>query len=651
MDKRILLIVRASTDQQETESQKRELIDYCKTKGFEEAEMEIIEVAGASARKLNKKYIQMLEDIKNTVLSNPTIKNVGLWHLNRLGRVESKLHEMKEFFISNKIQLFVKEPEITLFDEKGEVSAAGGITFSVYASMVKLETDEMFAKMKRGKKRNKELGKYVGGNLKFGYKLDEKKYIIIDEDEATVVRQLFELYATGKYSIYKLVDELNNRGLTSKKGLKFTYNIARKALVTERYYNGTLPLISKELFDKCTEVREKQMAVKFTKETRNVNFAVGLLKCHCGNNYVVSGDFYTCYSKVRDNRRFVEKLERCDSPIVRKEVIDNLLWLVTKRLQQAFLMQVDSKSIAEYKDKINVLNLKVSSAEKEIEGIKERIEKLGDDFYINGKMSEATYNKRLEGLTTKQNQKESEIKNHLKEIEETERIIAQLDLSEADRYLESILLSDLDSEEIEDRKKIKEIMFDNISGIYLQRFDEGKHHCLNITIISKEGKEFAFVYDMWLNNHRKGECCIFYNSKPLYLRNGNVIELNPKVMNQIEKKCGLPVLDNKDLGKAAKRFAERTYTNPSESSSFYTFIPELLSFKNEEANAEEIKAKFNLDNEELEFVDKAADVIEVSEPIGKVKDIINRFLSTGLLIPVEDSFIPNIKMDYTKELK
>ena len=99
MEKKILCIIRASTEQQETESQKKELVAYCITKGFAVEEMAFIEVAGASARKLNDKYIQMLEDIKATLLSSPTINAVALWHLNRLGRVESKLHEMKEFFV------------------------------------------------------------------------------------------------------------------------------------------------------------------------------------------------------------------------------------------------------------------------------------------------------------------------------------------------------------------------------------------------------------------------------------------------------------------------------------------------------------------------------------------------------------------------
>lgn len=204
MDKgKILCIVRASTEKQETESQKEELVDYCKTLGFTDCDMEFIEVAGASARKQNDKYIQMLEDIKSTILNNSSIKSVAIWHLNRLGRVESKLHEMKEFFITQKIQVYCKNPEFKLFEDNGEESVGGGIAFSVYASMVKYETAEMFAKMKRGKERNKANGIYYGGNIKFGITLDENKHFIINTDEAAIVRKVYDLYSTGKYSIYK----------------------------------------------------------------------------------------------------------------------------------------------------------------------------------------------------------------------------------------------------------------------------------------------------------------------------------------------------------------------------------------------------------------------------------------------------------------
>ena len=245
MEKTILCIIRASTERQETESQKKELVAYCKAKGFTEEQMEFIEVAGASARKLNKKYIQMLEDIKATILTNPTIKSVALWHLNRLGRVESKLHEMKEFFVEHKIQVYCKNPEFILLNDDGTANAAGGITFSVYASLVKHETDEMFAKTKRGRDRNKAQGIYNGGNIKYGLTLDNTKHFIINTEEASIIRLIFDLYSSGKYSIYKLVLELNSRDIT-KNGQKMNYDMVQGILADKSYYNGKLPIIDKE---------------------------------------------------------------------------------------------------------------------------------------------------------------------------------------------------------------------------------------------------------------------------------------------------------------------------------------------------------------------------------------------------------------------
>lgn len=97
---KVLCIVRSSTEAQEIETQKKELIEFARTKGYDDDDMVFIEAQGASARSLNKKYIKMLEDIKSTILNNKEIKAVALWALNRLGRVESKLHEMKEFFVN-----------------------------------------------------------------------------------------------------------------------------------------------------------------------------------------------------------------------------------------------------------------------------------------------------------------------------------------------------------------------------------------------------------------------------------------------------------------------------------------------------------------------------------------------------------------------
>ena len=557
MEKRILCIIRASTEQQETESQKKELVAYCITKGFAVEEMAFIEVAGASARKLNKKYIQMLEDIKATLLSSPTIKAVALWDLNRLGRVESKLHEMKEFFVAHKIQVYCKAPEFTLLNEDGTVNEAGGIVFSVFAALVKHDTDEMFAKMKRGRERNKANGIFYGGKIKFGYTLDAAKHFIINEEEAQTVRLIFNLYSSGEYSFYTLIEELRARGIT-KSGQKITYEMIQNALADEAYYkgiNGKIPIIDKELFDKCAAIKANTVAVKRTKESVNVNFAVGLLKCSCGNNFIANGDFYRCYSKINTQRK--KEVVKCDAPIIRRDIMDDTLWLVTKLLQQRFLMDKDSVDISEQKKRISVLTLKVSTAEKELSSIKSREDILGDGFYIDGAMTKDQYKKRLASLQSKKAQTASIIKNYQTEIEDIEKIIKQIELPTNDRYLQTLLLSDLDVEELEDRKKIKEMMFNRIDKVTVKRVMDGKHKCVEITITSKTKLSFVFLYDSWLNAHRKGECNLFYENKPVYEINGNSIKLNDEVRKMLYQKIGLPELTDRELGEAAARYAQK----------------------------------------------------------------------------------------------
>lgn len=556
MEKKILCIVRASTEKQETESQKKELIEYCITKGFAREEIDYIEVAGASARKLNKKYIQMLEDIKATLKTNPNIKAVALWDLNRLGRVESKLHEMKEFFVKEKIQVYCKAPEFTLLKEDGSISDAGGIVFSVFAAVVKHDTDEMFAKMKRGRERNKANGIFYGGKIKFGYTLDDTKHFIINEEEAKIIRLIFELYATGKYSFYKLVEELRARGIT-KSGQKITYEMIQNALSDKAYYkgvNGKLPLIDKELFDKCTAIKDNTVAVKRTKESINVNFAVGLLKCSCGNNYIASGDFYRCYSKMNNYRK--KKIVECDAPLIRMSILDDALWLVTRLLQQRFLMDNDASDITKYKDKINILTVKVSTAQKDLSSINERKKKLEYAYYIEGDMTEAQFKKIRVSLHSRELQKESEIRNYNVEIADIEKKIKQIELPTSDRYLQSLLLSDLDENEIEDRKKIKEMMFMHIEKVTIKKVMKGKHKCVEITITSKSGLSFVFLYDTWLNSHRKGECNLFYEDKPVYEIDGQVINQTNVVKQMLYQKIGLPELTYKELGEAAARYAQ-----------------------------------------------------------------------------------------------
>lgn len=135
-------------------------------------------------------------------------------------------------------------------------------------------------------------------------------------------------------------------------------------------------------------------------------------------------------------------------------------------------------------------------------------------------------------------------------------MIKQIELPSNDRYLQTILLSDLDVEEIEDRKKIKEMMFNHIDKVTVNRVMKGNHKCVEITITSKTKLTFVFLYDSWLNAHRKGECNLFYEDKPVYEIDGAIIRQNEGVQKMLYQKIGLPELTSKELGEAAIRYAK-----------------------------------------------------------------------------------------------
>ncbi len=98
---------------------------------------------------------------------------------------------------------------------------------------------------------------------------------VIDENTAPLIRKAFELYATGNYSMKRLADELYKDGLRTKLGKKPAKSRIEDILKEPFYYgairwndvlhnNGAhKPIITKELFDKVTEVRTRGDTPKY----------------------------------------------------------------------------------------------------------------------------------------------------------------------------------------------------------------------------------------------------------------------------------------------------------------------------------------------------------------------------------------------------
>ncbi len=115
-----------------------------------------------------------------------------------------------------------------------------------------------------------------------GYKtIGEKghKIHVIDPEVAPFIKDAFELYASGNYSMEALRQELYKKGFRTRAGNKPAKSIVEKILNEDFYYgamrwNDVLyvkgkhePIISKELFDKALSVRRGSLAPSYSKHS------------------------------------------------------------------------------------------------------------------------------------------------------------------------------------------------------------------------------------------------------------------------------------------------------------------------------------------------------------------------------------------------
>ncbi len=302
------------------------------------------------------------------------------------------------------------------------------------------------------------------GNPPLGYykKAGDTKNWYIDPKESKIVREAFELYATGKYSYADVTVQLNSKGYKTKLGNDFTYS-SIKDIISNRVYLGFIPsgrknfpeilgnhkpLIEEGLFDKCQEamsLRRRTIGrpvaqhrfyllqglvycyncIKHLKGKEEKPFATLLPRMYCEThswkrpNEKSGEGYYYCCKFQRENRS-------CNQPKVATKVIDkqvielmeglqlpeDIIYDVLEKLKSLFATAKESKESATQIEKL----LK----ERERINLMYRIGETTDEVYskdiaeIRNKLQE------YKALNVVVNKSKEEEKNY---IEETEKFL------------------------------------------------------------------------------------------------------------------------------------------------------------------------------------------------------------------------------------
>ena len=180
--------------------------------------------------------------------------------------------------------------------------------------------------VKKGMTEKAERGQYQA-SPPFGYKMKDGKLEIV-EDEANIVKVIFEKFTSKELNILQITKYINNLGYKTHRGNSFE-NRTIEYILTNPVYIGysrwtptgkikngrstedTIikksehePIIDEETFNKASELvqKNKQMHKRYYKpNTNNLHWLTGLIKCKfCGSSILRNTkDFYQCGGYVR----------------------------------------------------------------------------------------------------------------------------------------------------------------------------------------------------------------------------------------------------------------------------------------------------------------------------------------------------------------
>lgn len=404
---------RTSTDKQEWDTQKADLTKQAHEDGFDYDDIIPIGEKGASAIKMNELYQQEVNQLLDTINNTPEITTVYVWEISRLARNKVAFQQMEEFLMKKKIQFVCNVPNLRLLDDDGEINNGVELTFDLLITLAKQEMDIKKKRFARGKERLAKEGKYNGGNIPYGYKIDKNNdnKIVVDDDEATVIREIFNLYERG-LSQPKIAKELSQRGIEGRSVRKTTlitislvHQILTNKLLTgaknlnkgSSYERQYPQIITEEQFERCLKIAETNNK-KLPKSSAYIHYGSGIIKCaECGRNFVSSG--YKNYYHCRDAYNYYRDYETTKSggtPICKNKlcincnVMDSLLWELAGDYESTFIFYQAKEKLSQYEQERVVTQQKIAAIPKQLSDIQNKRERNGS-AYVDGSISLKKY--------------------------------------------------------------------------------------------------------------------------------------------------------------------------------------------------------------------------------------------------------------------
>lgn len=281
-------------------------------------------------------FQQMLSDCTKPVPWDIVL----VYAIDRFGRNSIEIAVNKQKLKKNHKTL-ISATQRTSENIDGSKNLDGILLENMYIGLAEYYSAELSQKVIRGMYEGRKKGNFCGGTVPYGYRVENKR-LLIDENQAEVIRYIYQQYANGKVA-REIIDDLTARGILFH-GKPLAINTLYRMIRSEKYIginrhgeevytNRYPPIVSESLFYQVQAILAKNTTGS---ASRHADFMLkGKLYCgYCGHK--MNGEsgtshmgnivyYYKCCGRKKH-------LTECQKSTVKKDNIENYVVGVTLAL-------------------------------------------------------------------------------------------------------------------------------------------------------------------------------------------------------------------------------------------------------------------------------------------------------------------------------
>ena len=384
-------------------------------------------ISGMSTKK-REDFNRMMDDAAQDMFDLIITKEISRFARNTLDSIQYT-RQLLGFGVG----AFFENDNINTLDEDSE------FRLTIMAGVAQDEIRKLSSRVKFGHQQAIKSKVVLGNSRIFGYTKNGGK-LVIDEKEAKMVRELFELYATDNYSMKQIEVIFWNKGYRNLNGKKIAHSTMSNMIANAKYkgyYVGNkvkvvdmftkkqkfLPpeewvmfkdetgeivpaIVSEELWDKANAVLQRRSEDVKNRQgiCNHANLLTGKLFCSsCGTPYYRreskdkqgnKNSKWVCSGKINNGK------DACDSfPIYESEIIPLLFEVFKDTSESAVAMIEEYEALYLSISSSENLNAQIDKQNALLARIKLKKEALLD-LKVDGAISNAEFKQRNEALDT-----------------------------------------------------------------------------------------------------------------------------------------------------------------------------------------------------------------------------------------------------------